>query len=127
VGGGLYLRLSTVGEAAHHVVKAAFRPAPLAPSRGGCGAGKSCLLAPTTWWSEGIQTDGHRGLTPSRRRRPVEGRLPCGYGEASGARYDVDPFADDLATLGLDLIVAEAGWAGHGPNPFLLVASGVPC
>ena len=26
------------------------------------------------------QTDGHRGLTPSGRRRPVEGRLPCGYG-----------------------------------------------
>ena len=24
---------------------------------------------------------------------------------------NVDPFADDLATLGLELIVAEAGWA----------------
>jgi hypothetical protein len=30
--------------------------------------------------AEGIQTDGHRGLTPSGRRRPVEGRPPCGYG-----------------------------------------------
>jgi hypothetical protein len=27
----------------------------------------------------------------------------------------VDPFADDLATLGLDLIVAEAGWPATGP------------
>jgi Protein involved in formate dehydrogenase formation len=45
--------------------------------------------------------------------------------EASGARYDVDPFGDDLATLGLDLIVAEAGGARHGPNPLLLVASEV--
>jgi FdhE protein len=34
-----------------------------------------------------------------------------------------DPFADDLATLGLDLLVAEAGWARHAPNPFLLVGS----
>jgi FdhE protein len=37
----------------------------------------------------------------------------------------VDPFADDLATLGLDLLVAEAGWARHAPNPLLLIASGV--
>jgi FdhE protein len=34
----------------------------------------------------------------------------------------VDPFADDLATLGLDLLVAEAGWARHAPNPLLLTA-----
>jgi FdhE protein len=33
----------------------------------------------------------------------------------------VDHFADDLATLGLDLLVAEVGWARHAPNPFLLV------
>lgn len=32
----------------------------------------------------------------------------------------VDPFADDLATLGLDMMVAEAGWARHAPNPLLL-------
>jgi FdhE protein len=35
---------------------------------------------------------------------------------------NVDPVADDLATLGLDLVVAEAGWARHAPNPLLLVA-----
>jgi FdhE protein len=34
----------------------------------------------------------------------------------------VDPFADDLATLGLDVLVAEAGWSRHAPNPLLLVA-----
>jgi Protein involved in formate dehydrogenase formation len=39
---------------------------------------------------------------------------------------NVDPFADDLATLGLDLIVAKAGWARHAPNPLLLVASDGP-
>jgi FdhE protein len=35
----------------------------------------------------------------------------------------VDPFADDLATLGLDLLVGEAGWARHAPNPLLLIGS----
>jgi FdhE protein len=33
----------------------------------------------------------------------------------------LDPFADDLATLGLDLLVADAGWARHAPNALLLV------
>jgi FdhE protein len=33
----------------------------------------------------------------------------------------VDPFADDLATLGLDFLVAEAGWSRHAPNPLVLV------
>jgi FdhE protein len=33
----------------------------------------------------------------------------------------VDPFADDLATLGLDLLVGEAGWSRHAPNPLLLI------
>jgi FdhE protein len=33
----------------------------------------------------------------------------------------MDPFADDLATLGLDVLVAEAGWSRHAPNPLLLV------
>ncbi len=36
----------------------------------------------------------------------------------------VDPFADDLATLGLDLLVADAGFARHAANPLLLVGSG---
>jgi FdhE protein len=33
----------------------------------------------------------------------------------------VDPFADDLASLGLDVLVGESGWPRHAPNPFLLV------
>jgi FdhE protein len=33
----------------------------------------------------------------------------------------VDPFADDLATLGLDVLVAEAGWSRHAQNPLLLI------
>lgn len=33
----------------------------------------------------------------------------------------VDPMADDLASLGLDIMVAEAGFSRHAPNPFLLI------
>ncbi|WFU73416.1 formate dehydrogenase accessory protein FdhE [Bradyrhizobium sp. CB2312] len=33
-----------------------------------------------------------------------------------------DPVADDLASLGLDILVAESGWSRHAPNPLLLVA-----
>ena len=33
---------------------------------------------------------------------------------------DLDAYADDLASLGLDLLLSEAGWARHAPNPFLL-------
>jgi FdhE protein len=33
----------------------------------------------------------------------------------------LNPFADDLATLGLDLMVAESGWSRHAANPWLLV------
>ncbi len=32
---------------------------------------------------------------------------------------EVEPVADDLATLGLDLLVAEDGWSRHGANPLL--------
>jgi FdhE protein len=32
-----------------------------------------------------------------------------------------DPFADDLASIGLDMLVGEAGCSRHAPNPFLLV------
>jgi FdhE protein len=31
----------------------------------------------------------------------------------------VEPYADDQATLSLDLLLAEAGWARHAPNPLL--------
>ncbi len=32
----------------------------------------------------------------------------------------LDPMADDIASTGLDLMVAEAGWGRPTPNPFLL-------
>jgi FdhE protein len=33
----------------------------------------------------------------------------------------VDPVADDLTTLALDVLVGEAGWSRHAPNPLLLI------
>jgi FdhE protein len=35
-----------------------------------------------------------------------------------------EPFADDLATLGLDVLVSEAGWARTTPNPFMVPTPG---
>lgn len=35
-----------------------------------------------------------------------------------------DPFADDLATLGLDLMVSVIGFVRHAPNALLLIGSG---
>jgi FdhE protein len=35
-----------------------------------------------------------------------------------------DPYADDFATLGLDILAAEAGWSRHAPNPLVLVGRG---
>ena len=37
-----------------------------------------------------------------------------------------DPYADDLASLGLDILVGEAGFARHAANPLLLVGNGEP-
>jgi FdhE protein len=33
---------------------------------------------------------------------------------------EVEPLADDLASLGLDIKVSEAGWSRHAPNPLIL-------
>ena len=32
-----------------------------------------------------------------------------------------DPYADDLGSLALDVMVSEAGWSRHAPNPLLLM------
>jgi FdhE protein len=43
------------------------------------------------------------------------------YAKILYRQSDMNAFADDLATLALDLVAAWAGWARHGPNPLLLV------
>ena len=34
--------------------------------------------------------------------------------------HTLDPLADDVATLGLDMLMAHGGWQRRGQNPFLL-------
>jgi FdhE protein len=74
-----------------------------------CGDSRSITL-------EGIEGDG--GLVKAET---------CGacrtYAKMIYQKQDMkaDPFADDLASLGLDVLVGEAGWSRHAPNPFLLV------
>jgi FdhE protein len=36
---------------------------------------------------------------------------------------EVEPMADDLATLGLDMLVGEAGYHRHAPNPLVITAN----
>lgn len=43
---------------------------------------------------------------------------------AEDASPGSEPFVDDLASLGLDLRLTEAGWHRISPHPFLLIGSG---
>jgi len=36
---------------------------------------------------------------------------------------DMEPFADDLATVALDVLVEKAGWRRAKPNPFLMTGA----
>jgi FdhE protein len=89
-----------------------------------------CSLCATAWnhvRAVCITCAGSRSL----RLKSVEGDAglakaetcdECGtYAKLFYAAKDpaVEPFADDLATLGLDLLVAEAGWSRHAQNPLL--------
>ena len=78
-----------------------------------CGEARALSL-------QGIEGDA--GVGQGRDLRPCHTYAKMLY---QARDTQVDPFADDLATLGLDLLVAEAGWARHAPNPLLLIGSGV--
>jgi hypothetical protein len=45
----------------------------------------------------------------------------------AGLEPEADPLAGDLVTPGLHLLAAEAGWARHAPNSFLLFGPGDGC
>jgi len=73
------------------------------------------------------------GASGALELREIEGGTGAAKAEVCGTCHtyakllyqardtSVDPFADDLATLALDLMVGEAGWARHAPNPLLLI------
>jgi FdhE protein len=103
------------------------------------GAGQSpgaryltCSLCSTAWNHSravcitcgGSRTLAIRGIEGDSGVVKAETCDECGtYSKMAYQAKDmqVDPYADDLATLGLDVMVGEAGWARHAPNPLLLV------
>jgi FdhE protein len=91
-----------------------------------------CSLCSTAWnYSRavcvtcgGSRTLAIRGIEGDSGVVKAETCDECGtYSKMAYQAKDMqaDPYADDLATLGLDVMVGEAGWARHAPNPLLLV------
>jgi FdhE protein len=91
-----------------------------------------CSLCSTAWnYSRAIcvacggsRTLAIRGIEGDSSVVKAETCGECGtYSKMAYQAKDMqaDPYADDFATLGLDVMVGEAGWARHAPNPLLLV------
>jgi FdhE protein len=91
-----------------------------------------CSLCSTAWnYSRavcvacgGSRTLAIRGIEGDSGLVKAETCDECGtYSKMAYQTKDMqaDPYADDLATLGLDVMIGEAGWARHAPNPLLLV------
>jgi FdhE protein len=91
-----------------------------------------CSLCSTAWNHSravcvtcgGSRTLAIRGIEGDSDVVKAETCDGCGtYSKMAYQAKDMqaDPYADDLATLGLDVMVGEAGWARHAPNPLLLV------
>jgi FdhE protein len=91
-----------------------------------------CSLCSTAWnYSRavcvtcgGSRTLAIRGVEGDSGVVKAETCDECGtYSKMAYQAKDMqaDPYADDLATLGLDVMIGEAGWARHAPNPLLLV------
>ena len=92
----------------------------------------TCSLCSTAWnYSRavcvacgGSRTLAIRGIEGDSDVVKAETCDECGtYSKMAYQAKDMqaDPYADDFATLGLDVMVGEAGWARHAPNPLLLV------
>jgi FdhE protein len=91
-----------------------------------------CSLCSTAWnYSRvvcvacgGSRTLAIRGIEDDSGVVKAETCDECGtYSKMAYQAKDMqaDPYADDFATLGLDVMVGEAGWSRHAPNPLLLV------
>jgi FdhE protein len=90
-----------------------------------------CSLCSTAWNHVRAACTGC-GETKTVAMREVEGGTGAVKAETCDACHGyakmfyqakdtaVEPFADDLASLGLDLMVSEAGWSRLAPNPFVL-------
>ena len=97
--GTRYLQCSLCGTAWNHVRAVCIT----------CGDSRSVLL-------EGIEGDA--GAVKAETCNECHTYAKMLY---QAKDMQVDPVADDLASLALDVLVAEAGWSRHAPNPLLLV------
>lgn len=68
-----------------------------------------------------LEIDGTGGLVKAETCDECQTYTKIIYTEKAP---DAEVFADDLASLGLDLLVDEAGWRRATPNPFLLPGAG---
>ncbi|MBM3532666.1 MAG: formate dehydrogenase accessory protein FdhE [Alphaproteobacteria bacterium] len=110
--------------------------APLASTIGPASEGQStrylhCRLCTSSWnyvrikcaacgSTEGIAYHGIEGTDQAVRGETCDS---ChGYVKILSTEKDqgLDPMADDIATTGLDLMLAEGGWERASANPFLL-------
>jgi FdhE protein len=90
-----------------------------------------CSLCSTAWNHSraiciacgGSRTLSIRGVEGDSGVVKAETCDECGtYSKMAYQAKDMqaDPYADDLGTLGLDVMVGEAGWSRHAPNPLLI-------
>jgi FdhE protein len=97
--GTRYLHCSLCATAWNHVRAACIT----------CGESKSIML-------EGIE--GDNGVVKAETCKECRTYAKMIYQKQD---MKADPFADDLASLGLDMLVGEAGWSRHAPHPLLLM------
>jgi FdhE protein len=91
-----------------------------------------CSLCSTAWNHSraiciacgGSRTLAIRGIEGDSGVVKAETCDECGtYSKMAYQAKDMqaDPYAEDFGTLGLDVMVGEAGWSRHAPNPLLLM------
>ena len=63
------------------------------------------------------QIEGDSGAAKAETCEACHGYAKMLY---QAADMGVEPVADDLASLALDILVAEGGWSRHAPNPLIV-------
>jgi FdhE protein len=79
-----------------------------------CGSAKSVAYYRVEGWGDAVRAEGCGDCETYLKILNLE--------KDSG----LDPFADDLATLPLDILMAEQGFARYGVNPFLIPGQYLP-
>jgi FdhE protein len=64
------------------------------------------------------QIEGDSGAAKAETCEACHGYAKMLY---QAADMGVEPVADDLASLALDILVAEGGWSRHAPNPLIIL------